>query len=275
MALLGTIGGLILGGAQTLLGLRDQERSQAIQSQGIAASAVAAREANKVSERNAKRNIKFQKLFAKHGVRWKTADAKAAGLHPYFALGGSTHSFSPVSVGHAADPTGSHLMSMGQDLSRAGQAKMTSGMRAMSNAIGSLSVERASLENKLLEAQIYATYARTKRDQLPPAMPTGVTEIDQKIIPGQQDAPHLDPGVVTDLGAARTRTGWAPVPSEQVKERIEDVAPATLSWGWRNYVLPNFGVMSPPFKAPRGKEWHWSYSGQEYRLRRKRPWAYR
>ena len=44
----------------------------------------------------ADKNIKYQKQFAQHGIRWKVEDAKAAGLHPLYALGANTHSFTPV-----------------------------------------------------------------------------------------------------------------------------------------------------------------------------------
>lgn len=42
-----------------------------------------------------KDNIKYQKQFAQRGIRWRVKDAKAAGVHPLFALGANTASFSP------------------------------------------------------------------------------------------------------------------------------------------------------------------------------------
>lgn len=45
-----------------------------------------------------KSNIKYQKEFAQHGIQWKVADAKAAGIHPLAALGANTISFNPSVV---------------------------------------------------------------------------------------------------------------------------------------------------------------------------------
>ena len=43
-------------------------------------------------------NTALQREFAQMGVRWRVADAKAAGVHPVFALGGSGASYSPNPV---------------------------------------------------------------------------------------------------------------------------------------------------------------------------------
>lgn len=56
-----------------------------------------------------------QKEFAQMGIRWRVADAKAAGVHPLYALGAQTHSFSPMSVGDRPNVLGE----MGQDISSA------------------------------------------------------------------------------------------------------------------------------------------------------------
>lgn len=41
------------------------------------------------------RNYQMQKEFAQNSIRWKVADARAAGVHPLFALGASTNAASP------------------------------------------------------------------------------------------------------------------------------------------------------------------------------------
>ena len=45
------------------------------------------------------KNIALQKEFAQYGVRWKVADAKAAGVNPLAAMGASTHTYRPVQAG--------------------------------------------------------------------------------------------------------------------------------------------------------------------------------
>lgn len=61
-------------------------------------------------------NRASQEAFAQHGIRWKVADAKAAGLHPLFALGGAGAAFTP-----SAQPlmTAAEGASMGQNIGRA------------------------------------------------------------------------------------------------------------------------------------------------------------
>lgn len=45
---------------------------------------------------NTEANIQQQREFAQKGIRWRVSDAKKAGIHPLFALGANTASFSPV-----------------------------------------------------------------------------------------------------------------------------------------------------------------------------------
>lgn len=71
------------------------------------------------AEKQAQLNYERQKEFAQKGIQWRVADAKQAGLHPLYALGGNTSSFTPVSSSS----------SMGSSISRAGEAVA----RGMSN----------------------------------------------------------------------------------------------------------------------------------------------
>lgn len=71
----------------------------------------------------ARQNARAQKEFAQHGIRWRVADAKAAGLHPLYALGAQTPSFSPV---HVQSPMGDAISQAGQHIGRGIQAKATS-----------------------------------------------------------------------------------------------------------------------------------------------------
>lgn len=62
------------------------------------------------------KNIDMQRDFAQHGISWKVQDAKEAGLHPLYALGGSGASFTPSAQPLMTAAEGSRL---GQDLGRA------------------------------------------------------------------------------------------------------------------------------------------------------------
>lgn len=68
-----------------------------------------------MGNKEAKRNREAQYDFAQHGVQWKVEDAQRAGVHPVYALGASTSSFSPVTSG-SSDMMASAGAQIGQGL---------------------------------------------------------------------------------------------------------------------------------------------------------------
>lgn len=137
-------------------------------------------EANRINAANAARQEQLQRDFAQQGIQWKVADAKAAGVHPLYALGANTVSYSPVSLGHSADTSlGTSVANAGQSIGRAADAAATSDQRGSRTAqmITALQLERGSLENELLRSQIAKT-----RAQLGPPMPALT---DKNAITGQ------------------------------------------------------------------------------------------
>ncbi len=62
----------------------------------------------------AREQMRLQKEFAQNGIQWRVADAKAAGLHPLYAIGASGASYTPVSqdssaMGNAVADAGAYL----------------------------------------------------------------------------------------------------------------------------------------------------------------------
>lgn len=80
------------------------------------------RQSNKANDRIARRQEALQKEFAQHGIRWKVEDAKAAGLHPLFALGSQPAQYSPVAI---QDSMGPAISDAGQHIGRAVAATST------------------------------------------------------------------------------------------------------------------------------------------------------
>lgn len=226
-------------------------------------------------------NAELQKQFAKQGIRWKVADAQAAGIHPLYALGAPTSSFSPVSIG---DPGGG-LSEAGQSIGSAIDATRTAPEKvdAYTNELRRLQLQKGGLENELLASQIAQMRQRGNAPPMAssgdPFLMTGQTSSGLKPPSGVVDqamrrtianpsAPNLEPGAITETGHLRTRTGWAPVPSNDAKNRIEDTWLPEMMWGIRNYVLPSLASseMQPPFKAPAGMSWRYNILKQEYQL---------
>lgn len=222
-----------------------------------------------------KKDRQMQKDFAQQGIRWKVADAKAAGIHPLAALGAQTTAYAPVSVGSTDISTG--LAQAGQDVSRAINATRTAPERldAYTKTVQDLNLQRMGLENQLLSSQI----AKINQAGQPPAMPGAV---DRYLLEGQGDSPineramrrdisditgAQEAGAVTEQGFARTPHGWAPVFSKDTKDRLEEDLIGSIAWSIRNRLGPTLGFgYNPPSGVPLGPNEMWYYSPfrQEY-----------
>lgn len=142
------LGGLLAAGSSLLGGLMNNSAQDSINKQNIDASSAA----------NAQ-NYEAQKEFAQNGLRWKVADATAAGIHPVYAMGAPPVNFAPSFVGSTSESgrPGDSLTSAGQDIGRAVAATQTQEERAYNATVQTLGLERASLENELLRTQIRRT----------------------------------------------------------------------------------------------------------------------
>lgn len=170
----------------------------------------------------ANRNVDLQREFAQQGIRWKVADAKAAGIHPLFALGASTTSFQNV-VGGGSDYG---LPEMGQDIGRAMEAGRTARERADAEATNfmlararesdarvrqaevdserkalfNLQLERGFLENEALKRRI----SQMDRSQVGPPVPSGDDD-RWSLLPGGGAPVHLGGGSVAPSDVVRVK----------------------------------------------------------------------
>lgn len=276
-----------------------------INSQNFNASMGFAREQWERSLHEGMLDRELQREFAQNGVQWRVNDAEAAGIHPIAALGGQFSSPSPIqisgSVPQAAAASsnplppltgssmGAGLQSAGQDLSRAVSAVATEWERSqgVKTASEALTLENQSLQNQLLAAQL----ARTSGAAVGPPMPSIrstnmidgqgntpsrlntnlVSEKKHEPVVGAPGQKQSEPGEVTDVGYARTGTGYAPVPSKDVKERIEDNLVSELMWEARNRITQSLGFnLSPPKHVPlksKDHSWYFNPLKQEYQQR--------
>lgn len=238
-----------------------------------------------ISYKNAKRNIKAQKEFAQHGIRWKVEDAKAAGLHPLAALGAQTTSFSPVQVG-------TDFAGVGQDISRAIDATRT-GSEKQSASLSVLQLERAGLENDLLRAQI------AKIRGIPGTTPGIPATSEERFVPGQGNSPlvkaepmevtvtrpgvpEAEPGSGPSIGyAAMPGGGMYPVKPKWLAERMEDDTIGNWEWAIMNRMLPRVTGFNqnPPDRTRQMIEddTYWVYhplKGGYFPARRRAPGVY-
>lgn len=203
------IGELISAGANLIGGLLGQNKADKDRE---AAAALAARQEA------------VQYDFAKNSLSWKVQDAKNAGIHPLYALGGSTPTYSPVSVaGGGGSPLAEGIAHAGQDLGRAAQSAMTSKDRddTVAKQAQALALSKAGLENELLATQIAKL-----RSQIGPPMPA----LNQKTLIDGQPAT----AIATPSGAVVT--------PDKIEQKA-DTAPAAFRirpGGVRLYANPWF-----------------------------------
>lgn len=233
----------------------------------------AAKDAQKAQMAMAERNIAAQKEYAQNTIQWKTQDAMKAGIHPIYALGAPTTSFSPVSIGDSLSPG---IRAAGQDISRAAHSLASGLDREVQSTAAALQLERGGLENELLRTQI-------ARLRLGPTNPPAPNPDQPNLfgIPGQGNAnqavkvdektersgwnpadPSTESHAISDIGWARSSDNtWALLPSKDAKQRLED-----MEWYERQHFIRN--VLQPfmssigdpngfkgPFPPPPGEKW--------------------
>jgi hypothetical protein len=113
-----------------------------------------------MSDRTARKSASAQRQmdmqFAKNQIQWKVADAKKAGLHPLYALGGSG-SYSPTNVIQGQSNTGSALAT-------------ASGQIADMYLQDQASKSAAQRQAPLLAAQVNAANQSANRDEASAAL---------------------------------------------------------------------------------------------------------
>lgn len=176
-AALAPLAGSLISGAMGLFGASSKgEATERANAQNLAMQ----REVNETNKEQAELNRQMQYEFAKSGIKWRVDDAKAAGIHPLYALGGSGASYSPVSLSQGVTPVaadtsmGSAVANMGQDISRAINATRSGSERedAVVKTATTLQLQNMKLRNDLLASQIAKINQAGGNPPLPALVPT-------------------------------------------------------------------------------------------------------
>lgn len=231
------------------------------------------------------RDFQWQKLLATDGIQMRVNDARKAGLHPLFALGGGQAGFTPppLSVGMGSpseaipgggDNIGASLQNMGQGLQRALMATQTKEQRqldAYETMVRNQTLTRNDLQNQLLASQI----ARLQADQVGPPMAStpnsGAFKINpNEITASQPDARHITAGPPHPSAEFSKMGGGHQMALPAKPLQIDDMgSPGWVPWLYRNQVLPfvKQALGHPtdqhqPAERPRpGYQWHFAFPG--------------
>lgn len=129
---------------------------------GAAASLFGGKKSKESAADQAVANYLQQKEFAQHGIRWRVEDAKAAGLHPLYALQGSGATFSPNPIVTTEQGT---FESMGQNLSRAAQAALSSRERTAQDDLIAQQIRESKSREALNVVQAQAVESKRRLDE--------------------------------------------------------------------------------------------------------------
>jgi len=245
-------------------------------------------------------NLAAQQEAAKNAIQWRVADARAAGLHPLYAMGNPGISVGPSGAFAAAPPqlqapsTSGNVEAMtglGQNIGRAAHAQMTKGERQklLQNQMAEAALERdwnlaerrVNLERGILQNDVLRSEIALNKQRTAPAPPVASTpefrmggsagsSARVQPVPAQpvinaEGVPSREAGNDTDWGYRRTAGGGLSLrPSSDAKRNMEDDIPQTLNWYWRNSILPLFDAETRRQQRPRTSEFPLP-SGYEWR----------
>jgi len=253
-----------------------------------AASVFSSNQANKAAKENAQRQENVQREFAQQGIQWKVEDAKRAGIHPIYALGAQTTSYSPVSVGQST-PDFSGLKDAGQSIQQSIDKTRTVPQRqaaVLQTAAAAAQLDGLKLDNEIKRADLASKLA-TNATRGPAFPQTGNTsnafngqgdaiKIDGPKIKVETDRDVTDPGSPAHVPGSGPGTilfrnntgGYSPARAPALAESMEDDWLGGLDWAIRNRIMPNFGYGDKP-KIPKKpyEEVYFSNWTQDWRTR--------
>lgn len=235
---------------------------------GAAVQGIGNRRSTNKSERAAADINNQADLLARSGIQMRAEDARRAGLSPLAALG------LPLAAAGGGTVVGADYSGMGQSIERAIDAYSQRGEKGK---LSGLAIERAELENDYIRAQIRQLQGTGTGPGLPSATHPAQLEMGQgdavdlqpnRIYASEPGQPSKEAGAVSDYGFARTSSGFRPVPSQDVKQRIEDqFVLEDVLWPAANLVMPS-GDKKPPRKwlksFPGAVDWSWNQGAFEW-----------
>lgn len=242
---------------------------------GIVQGGLGARKAQQNFDRSqkqervlAQQNIDLQREFAQNGIQWKVSDARAAGIHPLYALGANTTSFqNVVGGGSTASNVVPNYAGIGQNIGRAINSVLNSEERQLSLDLQREQLKSSKLDNDIKRAEFASHISRMNSAQLSAPLPSVE---NTNFVPAQVTASpsrhrmDIQAGPVPSvMFRRRSDGGMIPIPSKESKEGMEDMFMMSPLWFAEHYLKPLFsskGISKPSVSdLPAGKNaWRWN-----------------
>lgn len=249
--------------ASGLLGMKSQEK------------------ANKQNQENALRQEALQKEFAQSGIQWKVKDAEAAGIHPLYALGANTVSYSPSQIG--ASPTDfGFIGDAGQNIGRAIQAGQSEPARAAALRVTAAQLEGLQLDNDLKRTQLVSALNLLNQPGTGPGIPKLTTshempgqgnspqiegpmmDVSKKISPTAGDKYHIEAGANPEVLLGKTKSGYAPQVPQSLSESFEQDWIGYYQWFMRNKIFGDQAAMQAMPTRPGFRKHYSPWAGEYY-----------
>lgn len=147
-----------------------------------------------------------QKEFAQMGIRWKVEDAKAAGLHPLYAIGGMPSSYSPATTVFPDRPSsgiGESMHEAGQSISRAMLATQTNDekrMQQMALEAHLANMAESDMRRQVLESERDRNYQEMNRglwDSIPSVNPVYPDGQNPMVLPDVAPSSFVPHGLIS------------------------------------------------------------------------------
>lgn len=215
---------------------------------GAAGSIVGGLISNLFNKGQSKKAEDFQRELAQHGISWRVADAKAAGIHPLYALGANIPMAQPMVLG---DSLGGAIAQAGQNVGNAISNQQSEAERMAAWANYQVAVSTAA-RNDAEAGYFNSLTAKNEQEQV--ASPLGPKQESQgQMMAGQQ--PNVPGG---PLGAPDT--GWInlkAVDQPSMKAGRPGIQAGTYEGHQVVRLAPGLPLLFP---ALEGEAWveHWS-----------------
>lgn len=199
----------------------------------IAGGLMANRSAAKAQSRSDAQNYAMQKEFAQHGIRWKMADAEAAGIHPMYAMGATGASAQASFRAPDTSAVGKGLAKAGSSIANAMQVSTT---QKLQNDLLRSQIDGVNIDNA--EGRIRLTKITGRGPGIPTAQQKYEMPIYERLMSSGNQLQNLEeyPGTYRldgrqyDIGDNST--------AQHLEDMVGDVFGGALSLGSALQQLP-------------------------------------